>query len=118
NERGARVDNMLRDARRAGKVTKKMVASLRKIGMRSVAELKGHLAVLPQIVRPREEGGGFSEPVVDGRPPGYGAKLGMPSDDEQRKVLGAAAAAAGMTVAAFQAASAKAGENGAGSHGN
>src|SRR5262249_15159841 len=77
-DRAATVDKMLSDAKRAGKVSKPMVAHLREKGIADPKFLKGFLASLPQLVRTSEDG--EMKPRIDGD----GNPVGALSADEQK----------------------------------
>lgn len=82
--RRSSVNAMLNEAKRAGKVTPAQMSSLREQGMKDPRWLKGHLAVLPRVVRSKEAGGFVAREGTDGR--------GAPTSEDQRRMRDAAMA--------------------------
>jgi signal peptide peptidase SppA len=104
--RARRVDKMLADAKREGKIVKAEVAHLRATGLKDPAFLKGFLANRPKLVR--SEGEGFV-PRTDAE----GNPVGAPANSEQQKLM--ERATAGMTPeqrAAYDKAQADIGKSG------
>ena len=97
--RKSKVDALISDARKAGKLTKKMIPALRAQGMKDFKFLKAHLAALPKLVRDHDEEfvPGMSEGGAPTGAPDTAAQLAMMSkgghlNKDQEKILNAAMA--------------------------
>jgi signal peptide peptidase SppA len=78
--RKARVDGLLKTAKREGKITPAQVTSLREAGMKSIKWLKGHLEVLPKVALAEGE-----EIVPNAQPDG--TPIGMPTSAQQMSAM-------------------------------